>query len=72
MSAARVARATAVLAAVAAAAEVPAGAQQMTRMTVQKVVDACDAGVLAALLLWSSRLKAWQAEGQEDSDDDME
>jgi hypothetical protein len=55
--AARIARATAVLAAVAAAVELPAGAQAM-----QKVFVAGDADLLTQVVLWSSRLEAWDAE----------
>jgi hypothetical protein len=61
-SAARIARATAVLAAVAAATEVPAGAQQMTLKALQKVFVAGDVDLMAQMLLWASRLKAWEAD----------
>jgi hypothetical protein len=52
----RVARTKAVLAAVAAAPQVLAGAQQLTRKSLQKVLNAADADLTALVLLWACRL----------------
>jgi hypothetical protein len=54
----RIARAKAVLAAVAAAAQVPAGAQQLRRRALKKVLDAADVDLLAMLLMWALRSDA--------------
>ncbi|KAF6249541.1 hypothetical protein COO60DRAFT_950246 [Scenedesmus sp. NREL 46B-D3] len=68
LRAARIGRARAVLSAVAAAAELPAGAQHMTKKALQKAVGVGDADVLALLLLWSSRCEAWDADETEDAE----
>jgi hypothetical protein len=52
-----VARTKAVLAAVAAAPQVPAGAQQLTRKALLKVLDVGDADFTAVVLMWACRLE---------------
>jgi hypothetical protein len=50
------ARAKAVLAAVAAAVEVPAGAKLMTKEAFRKMVATCDVDLLAVCMCWANRM----------------
>jgi hypothetical protein len=60
------------LAAVAAAPQVPAGAQQLTRKALQKVLDVGDADLAALMLTWACRLEPHREQQQQQQDEAAE
>jgi hypothetical protein len=64
------ARTKAVLAAVAAAPQVPAGAEQLTRKALQKVLDVGDADLTALLLMWACKLEPHKGQQQQPQQQD--